>query len=82
MPRVPHDVAEQVAIAAVGIVLREAVKQSGMRQTDLAKLLEVSPSAVNQLLSGQSGNPKVRTLARLANALDMDLIIELRARDK
>ena len=51
--------------------LTEAIKQSGISQTELAKLLNIKAPTVNQYLSGRA-MPALDTLANLCKVLDLD----------
>ena len=51
--------------------LQEAIKQSGMTQTEIAKRLNIYQSAVQQYLSGRS-MPALDTFANLCKLLDVD----------
>lgn len=51
--------------------LQEAIKQSGMTQTELAKKLNIYQSAVGQYLSGRA-MPALDTFANLCAVLDVD----------
>ena len=49
----------------------DAIKQSGMTQTELAKRLNIYQSAVGQYLSGRA-MPALDTFANLCAVLDLD----------
>ena len=51
--------------------LIEAIKQSGVKQLDLANMVGVSHQAISQYLSGQS-MPALDTFAKLCAVLDLD----------
>ena len=51
--------------------IQEAIKRSGMTQTELAKRLNVYQSAVGQYLSGRA-MPALDTFANLCKVLDLD----------
>ena len=51
--------------------LSEALKQSGMKQVDLAKKLGVNQSMISHYLSGRR-IPALDTLSRLCSVLDLD----------
>lgn len=51
--------------------LAEAIKQSGISQTELAKQLNISQSAVAHYVRGDI-LPALDTLANLCKALDLD----------
>ncbi len=52
----------------------------GMSQTDLARLVGTTQSAIARLESG-GRPPRIDTLLRIAEALDCELAVELRPRD-
>lgn len=64
-------------LLAVRLQIRWARQERGLSQTDLGKLLGVSRQQV-ALLEAPDGNPTIRTLERAAQALGMELAIELR----
>ncbi len=51
--------------------LQEAIRQSGMTQTELAKRLNIYQSAVGQYLSGRA-MPALDTFANLCAVLDVE----------
>ncbi len=51
--------------------LSEAIKQSGMSQTQIAKLLNIKQPTVGQYLSGRA-MPALDTFANLCKILDAD----------
>lgn len=51
--------------------LQEAIKQSGLTQTELAKRLNIYQSAVGQYLSGRA-MPALDTFANLCAVLDVE----------
>jgi transcriptional regulator with XRE-family HTH domain len=83
-----HDTAEEIALAHLGKALRHAMQRAAVKRSQLAKRLGVTHARVSQILGADGSNitvrsgpnPTIRTLARLANALDCDLHIELRPR--
>lgn len=60
--------AEEYLLATAAFVLADAMERSGLTQCQVAERLGVSEARVSQLLNA-SGNPTVRTLARVADAL-------------
>ena len=52
-------------------VLIEALKQSGMKQDELAKKVGVSQSMISHYISGRK-MPALDTLSRLCSVLDLD----------
>lgn len=51
--------------------LKEAIKQSGLSQSEIARKINVHHSAIGQYLSGRS-MPALDTLANLCKLLDVD----------
>ena len=76
-----HIYAEQFALASVALALADALEQSGISQRELAKLLDVSESRVSQIL-GADHNLTVKMLARIANALERELKIEMKPQEE
>jgi transcriptional regulator with XRE-family HTH domain len=58
---------------AVGAAIRKLVAAKKISQKKLAEKLDVSPQYVNRLLNDEDSNLTLRTLARLAAALDVRL---------
>jgi ribosome-binding protein aMBF1 (putative translation factor) len=65
-------IAEQVA---------DRRKELGLSQAELAELVTTTQSAIARLESG-GRPPRIDTLLRIANALDCQLLVELRPRTK
>jgi ribosome-binding protein aMBF1 (putative translation factor) len=65
-------IAEQVA---------DRRKELGLSQAELAELVATTQSAIARLESG-GRPPRIDTLLRIANALDCELLVELRPRTK
>lgn len=57
-----------------------AMYDAGMTQTALAAKAGVSRSTVSRMLTADM-DPKLSTLVRVANALDMKLVVRLEPRD-
>ena len=53
----------------------------GLSQSELAELVGTTQSAIARLESG-GRPPRIDTLLRIANALDCELVVELKARTK
>lgn len=68
--------AEERALAHLGNELRAAISKAGLRNKDFAKRLGVSEARGSQILAGHH-SLTIRSLARIANAIDCDLRIEL-----
>jgi transcriptional regulator with XRE-family HTH domain len=64
------------AMVIVIDMITAAMTERGMLQEDLAGHLGVTPQRVSQILSGRY-NVTVKTLARIAEALDKKLKIDL-----
>jgi transcriptional regulator with XRE-family HTH domain len=69
--------AEEYLLATVAFVLADAMERSGLTQYQLAERLGVSEARVSQLLNAV-GNPTVRTLARVADALNCKVHMRFR----
>lgn len=54
--------------------IKQYMKENGLRQNELATLLDVTPQYVNKLLHGQVRNIGVGTLLRYSRKLDLKLI--------
>ena len=59
----------------------ERRKELGLSQAELAELVATTQSAIARLESG-GRPPRIDTLLRIADALDCELIVELKARRK
>jgi ribosome-binding protein aMBF1 (putative translation factor) len=59
----------------------ERRKELGLSQAELAELVATTQSAIARLESG-GRPPRIDTLLRIADALDCELIVELKARTK
>ena len=56
-------------------------RELGLSQVQLAKLCNTTQSAIARLESG-GRPPRIDTLLRIANALDCELVVELKPRTK
>jgi ribosome-binding protein aMBF1 (putative translation factor) len=56
-------------------------RRLGLSQVELAELVDTTQSAIARLESG-GRPPRIDTLMRIANALDCELLVELRPRTK
>jgi transcriptional regulator with XRE-family HTH domain len=72
--------AEERALAKVALRLSDLLEQRQLSQRDLARKLGVSEGRVSQILSADA-NLTIRTLARIADALDVDLDLSFHQRD-
>ena len=59
----------------------ERRKDLGLSQAELAQLVDTTQSAIARLESG-GRPPRIDTLLRIANALDCELVVELKPRTK
>jgi ribosome-binding protein aMBF1 (putative translation factor) len=57
----------------------ERRKELGLSQAELAQLVDTTQSAIARLESG-GRPPRIDTLLRIANALDCELVVELKPR--
>ncbi len=64
-------IAEETAIAHVALVVAELMEASGITNKELAERLGVTEGRVSQILSAET-NPTIRTLGRIAGALERD----------
>ena len=67
--------------AAIADQVAERRIARGLSQKDLAELCGTTQSAIARLESG-GRPPRIDTLLRIANALDCQLVVELRPRTK
>ena len=67
--------------AAIADAVAERRSALGLSQQDLAGLCGTTQSAIARLESG-GRPPRIDTLLKIADALDCDLIVELRPRDE
>ncbi len=68
----------QARIAAVDEIVRRidtARTDLGMSKADLARAMRVKPSAVRRLLTEQSSNPTIATLAKAAYAVGLEITV-------
>lgn len=60
-----------ISLQQIQVRLAEAIRLSGMSQTDIAKKLNLSPSAISHYVKGDK-MPALDTLANLCKLLDAD----------
>ncbi len=68
----------QAQNAAVDEIVRRidtARTDLGMSKADLARAMQVKPSAVRRLLTEQSSNPTIATLAKAAYAVGLEITV-------
>jgi transcriptional regulator with XRE-family HTH domain len=61
--------------------LAERRRELGLSQAELAELVDTTQSAIARLESG-GRPPRIDTLLRIADALDCELVVQLRPRTK
>ena len=66
---------EEFALTSVALALSDAIRASGKTQRQIADELDVSEARISQVLT-ITGNPTVRTLARIADAVGRELRVE------
>jgi transcriptional regulator with XRE-family HTH domain len=69
-------VAENRFVSEVQMAIERALKVRGMSHADLARAAGITDARVSQILADNGTNLRARTVARLANALGMDPVIE------
>lgn len=67
---------EEFAITTVALTIAEAIKETGMSQREIADRLGVTEARISQVVNA-TGNPTVKSLARLADVLGRELRVEL-----
>jgi transcriptional regulator with XRE-family HTH domain len=67
--------------AAIADQVASRRRARGLSQQELAELTDTTQSAIARLESG-GRPPRIDTLLRIADALECDLIVELRPRNK
>lgn len=67
--------AEEYALATVAFVVTDALELSGMSQRKLAEQLGVTEARISQIINA-TGNPTIKSLARLAEALECKVKVE------
>jgi DNA-binding XRE family transcriptional regulator len=65
---------EIAAIDAIVNTLDELREEHGLTKADLARAIDKNPAAIRRLLTA-SGNPELRTVVAIAEALDADVRI-------
>lgn len=67
--------------ARIADQVAERRRELALSQAELAELVDTTQSAIARLESG-GRPPRIDTLLRIANALDCELVVELRPRTK
>jgi transcriptional regulator with XRE-family HTH domain len=63
---------QEAAVEHIGEAIRQRRGELGITQEDLATAAEVAPTSVVRLENGEIRRPRVGTIQRLSEALDMD----------
>lgn len=71
-PQVDHGAAQ----AGLGALIRHLRTDAGLSQRELGELVGTTQSAIARLENGQT-EPRLTTLAKLATALDSDLLVHV-----
>ena len=79
LAHVDHD--EGWLFAAIASQVAEQRQAHGLSQRELAELVGTTQSAIARLESG-GRPPRIDTLLRIAEALDCELVVELRPRTR
>lgn len=66
---------EELAVTSVALAIGELIHNSGLSQREVAQRLGVSEARISQILAA-TGNPTIKTLARLADVLGRELKVE------
>ena len=66
---------QQALVLEIADRVQARIQQLGICRAELARRMEVSPPMVTKLLTGDR-NFQLKTLLRLADALDMELMID------
>lgn len=72
---------EIAAIDAIVNTLDDLRAKHGLTKADLARAIDKNPAAIRRLLTA-SGNPELRTVVAIAEALDAEVRIVARKRTK
>ena len=73
--------AENAFVSDVQLAIESALAEAHMTQASLARHLGISEARVSQMLSGNGKNLQARTIARVAHALGLRVLIDLVAED-
>lgn len=79
LERLAHVGAEGWLFASIADQVGARRRELGLSQLELARLTGTTQSAIARLESGQRP-PRIDTLLRIADALDADLVVDLRPR--
>lgn len=69
-------VAENNFISDIQLAVEKAMAAKQLSQADVAKMLDISPARMSQILSDNGANLEARTIARIAHALRMVALVE------
>lgn len=77
-----REVAEAKAVDALVNALDELRAARGMSKADLAREIDKNPSSIRRMLTLEGSNPELRTVVAMANALDADLCLVARPKNR
>ena len=58
--------------------VREAMKEAGLNQTQLADSMKISRQSIQQSLNRKSKNMRVATMVKIVNAIGYDVVLAKR----
>ena len=61
---------------AIGILIREARKGTGLTQKEFANRMGVSQQVISRLEKGEADNPTIDTLSKVADIAGKKLVVE------
>ena len=64
------------------LLIQKAMKAKGVSQKELAERLECTPAWVSQLLSTKGRNLTLKTVARIAYALNVKIVVDTESKPK
>lgn len=79
-PEFAHAFAEETDKLRVAVKIAEMREKKGLTQKELARKIKTTQSVISRLESSGYENYSVNTLRKVAEALQCDLVIELKGR--
>jgi transcriptional regulator with XRE-family HTH domain len=67
-----------MSFSAIGSIIRDARKQAGLTQAELARRLRMSRATISQLENGVIGDLGIRKLAQISDRLGLEISIRPR----
>jgi transcriptional regulator with XRE-family HTH domain len=74
----PPGALDEINLPNFGLALREMRRRAGLSQRELAECMGSTQSAIARMERGET-EPKLCTLEKLAEALNQDLLVHVRA---